>query len=151
MNWLTGIAIFVQDIPINCEFLDALEELKKKKVVKVHHRDPNRKKITQIVMERTLNDFDPAMILFEYMKQENLRLIDLFRVFDTDSSHTVSKNEMKEGFVVSTYPIPVLQVILISYINLTRMCFRKGYLSILLGFRSVGTTVCLALILLLGV
>ena len=81
--------------------MDALEDLQKKKDIKVHHRDPNRKKITQIVMERTLNDFDPALILFEYMKQQNLRLIDLFRVFDTDDSHTVSKTELKEGFIVS--------------------------------------------------
>ena len=56
-------------------------------------------------MERTLRDFDPAMILFEYMKQENLRLIDLFRVFDTDSDHTVSRTELKEGFVVSDHEL----------------------------------------------
>ena len=93
--------VFTQDIPINTEFLDILAELREKKSVIVHHRDPNRKKITQIVMERTLKDFDPALILFEYMKQENLRLIDLFRVFDTDSSHSVSRTELKEGFVVS--------------------------------------------------
>lgn len=67
----------------------------------MYHRDPNKKKITPIIRQRTLRDYDPAMILFEYMKQENLRLIDLFRTFDTDSSQSVSKEELKEGFIVS--------------------------------------------------
>ena len=98
---ILSISLFAQDIPINEEFLESLGELRDKKSVVVHHRDPNRKKITQIVMERQLKDFDPALILFEYMKQENLRLIDLFRVFDTDSDHHVSRTELKEGFVVS--------------------------------------------------
>lgn len=94
----------LQDIPINADFLDAVEELTKVKTsVKVYHRDPNKKKITSIARQRTLKDYDPAMILFEYMKQENLRLIDLFRTFDTDSSQSVSKEELKEGFVVRKY------------------------------------------------
>ena len=101
MSCVIYIYAFVfQDIPINADFLDSLDELLKIKTVKVHHRDPNKKKITPIVRKRTLKDYDPAMILFEYMKQENLRLIDLFRTFDTDSSQSVSKEELKEGFLV---------------------------------------------------
>lgn len=91
---------YIQDIPINPEFLDHLDDLLKVRKVQVYHRDPNKKKITPIIRSRTLKDYDPAMILFEYMKQENLRLIDLFRTFDTDSSQSVSKDELKEGFVV---------------------------------------------------
>ncbi|XP_052791650.1 leucine-rich repeat-containing protein 74B-like [Mya arenaria] len=97
--------LYLMDIPVNHEFLDALENLKKVRPMKVHHREPNRKKITQIVKDRTLKDYDPAMILFEYMKQENMRLIDLFRTFDTDSSQTVTKDELREGFVTINMPL----------------------------------------------
>ncbi|KAL4229910.1 hypothetical protein ACF0H5_010301 [Mactra antiquata] len=99
------VDLYMTDIPINPDFLDELDELLKKRAVKVYHRDPNKKKITPIIRQRTLKDYDPAMILFEYMKQENLRLIDLFRTFDTDSSQSVSKEELKEGFVTINMPL----------------------------------------------
>ncbi|XP_053400808.1 leucine-rich repeat-containing protein 74A-like [Mercenaria mercenaria] len=97
--------LYMTDIPINSDFLDELDELLKVRQVRVYHRDPNKKKITPIIRKRTLKDYDPAMILFEYMKQENLRLIDLFRTFDTDSSQTVSKDELKEGFLTINMPL----------------------------------------------
>ncbi|XP_060551376.1 leucine-rich repeat-containing protein 74A-like isoform X2 [Ruditapes philippinarum] len=97
--------LYMTDIPINPDFLDELDELLKIRQVRVFHRDPNKKKVTPIIRQRTLKDYDPAMILFEYMKQENLRLIDLFRTFDTDSSQSVSKDELKEGFVTINMPL----------------------------------------------
>ncbi|KAH3713585.1 hypothetical protein DPMN_073377 [Dreissena polymorpha] len=93
----------IQDIPINSEFLDALNELQKIRDIKVYHRYLNNKKITPIIRERTLHDHDPAMVLFEYMKQENIRLIDLFRTFDTDFSQALTKDELRDGFIVSAY------------------------------------------------
>jgi Ca2+-binding EF-hand superfamily protein len=40
------------------------------------------------------------MVLFEYMKQSNLRLVDFFHVLDRDKSDTISKEEFREGLQV---------------------------------------------------
>ncbi|XP_052251427.1 leucine-rich repeat-containing protein 74B-like [Dreissena polymorpha] len=97
--------IHMSDIPINSEFLDALNELQKIRDIKVYHRYLNNKKITPIIRERTLHDHDPAMVLFEYMKQENIRLIDLFRTFDTDFSQALTKDELRDGFIKINMPL----------------------------------------------
>jgi Ca2+-binding EF-hand superfamily protein len=77
------------------------EELKGKKDIKVHHKEPNKKKISSILRERKLEDYDPLLLLFEFMRQENFRLLDLFRTFDKNHDNMISKQELKDGFLVS--------------------------------------------------
>ncbi|XP_064637927.1 leucine-rich repeat-containing protein 74B-like [Lineus longissimus] len=48
---------------------------------------------------------DPIMVLFEYMKQSNLRLVDFFHVLDRDKSETISKQEFREGLQSVNIPM----------------------------------------------
>lgn len=80
--------------------MNSLEQLTSKKGVIVHYRQPITYGLRHNIKQRELKHFDPLVLLFEYMKQENMRLIDLFRAFDSDQDGRVTKNELKEGFKV---------------------------------------------------
>ena len=45
---------------------------------------------------------DPAMILMEYMRLKNLRLVDLFHCLDADKSNSLSRDEFRRGLLVIT-------------------------------------------------
>ena len=47
-----------------------------------------------------LND-NPMVVLMEYMRITNLRLVDLFTSLDKDGSWSLSRDEFKEGLMVS--------------------------------------------------
>ena len=80
-----------------------VEEVQKVRQIQVHYIDNVRIKVFAKPDEVVLKDFDPVIVLFEYMKREGLRLIDLFRSLDTDESSTISRTEFKEGFKVSLH------------------------------------------------
>ena len=40
------------------------------------------------------------MVLMEFMRLQNLRLVDLFAVLDTDGSKTLTRKEFREGLMV---------------------------------------------------
>lgn len=92
----------LQDTPVDDEFLDAYEELQSIRDIHVYHKEPNKKKITSILREKKLENYDPMLLLFELMRQENMRLIDLFRQFDKDADNNITKQELKDGFLVCT-------------------------------------------------
>lgn len=48
-----------------------------------------------------LNRFDPVMVLVEYMRIDNLRLIDFFQYLDTNSRERLSKSDFREGVAVN--------------------------------------------------
>lgn len=48
-----------------------------------------------------LSRFDPIMVLFEYMKLDNLRVIDMFQFMDTRKREKLSRNDMRDGLNVS--------------------------------------------------
>ena len=50
-----------------------------------------------------LNRFDPVMVLVEYMRIDNLRLIDLFQFFDTAGRGLVSRDDLRNGVAVSRH------------------------------------------------
>ena len=56
--------------------------------------------IDHVFREPKLPEYDPVLILFEYMRQENIRLIDLFRLLDKDHDNEITHQELKEGFQV---------------------------------------------------
>ena len=51
------------------------------------------------VQEDSIND-DPLIVLMEYMRQKNMRLLDLFNSLDADGSKSLSRDEFKEGLQV---------------------------------------------------
>ncbi|XP_063413201.1 leucine-rich repeat-containing protein 74B-like isoform X1 [Mytilus trossulus] len=91
--------LHLEDTPVDDEFLDAYEELQNIRDIHVYHKEPNKKKITSILREKKLENYDPMLLLFELMRQENMRLIDLFRQFDKDSDNNITKQELKDGFL----------------------------------------------------
>lgn len=52
-----------------------------------------------------LNRFDPVMVIVEYMRIDNLRLIDLFQFFDTTGRGLVSRDNLRSGVAVSNVVI----------------------------------------------
>jgi len=44
--------------------------------------------------------FDPVMVLMEYLRIDNLRLIDLFQFLDTRGRGLVSRDNLREGIAV---------------------------------------------------
>ena len=58
--------------------------------LKIEEHDPN-----------DLNRFDPVMVIVEYMRIDNLRLIDLFQFFDSGSRGLVSRDNLRAGVAVS--------------------------------------------------
>ena len=60
----------------------------------------------------TLTDInDPRALLLELMERDGLRVIDLFQRLDEDRSWTVSKNEFKNGIMVSAFDTVIMLVI----------------------------------------
>ena len=55
--------------------------------------------------EKTASDSfekeDPMMVLMEFMRIKNFRLIDLFKSLDADGSHSLTRKEFKDGLLVS--------------------------------------------------
>jgi Ca2+-binding EF-hand superfamily protein len=52
--------------------------------------------------EDVFDEDDPLSVLFEFMRQKNLRLKDLFGAFDKDGSESITRAEFREGFKVGT-------------------------------------------------
>ena len=48
-----------------------------------------------------LNRFDPVMVIIEYMRIDNLRLIDMFGYLDIDGRGLVSRDNLRQGVAVS--------------------------------------------------
>ena len=55
-------------------------------------------------VEDYIND-DPLIVLMEYMRQRNMRLLDLFNSLDADGSKSLSREEFRQGLMVRTIHI----------------------------------------------
>ncbi|XP_061189196.1 leucine-rich repeat-containing protein 74A-like [Saccostrea echinata] len=92
--------ICLDDISVDEQFMVFMKELYDKKGVRVTHGELLSN--GNVVEEKhhdphDLNRFDPVMVLVEYMRIDNLRLIDFFQYLDTNSREKLSKSDFREG------------------------------------------------------
>lgn len=92
----------MQGLWVEPVFIEKLESIKiKRRFVVIHgpiikQREGNCKE-----NENEFNQDDPMTVLMECMRLQNLRLVDLFTSLDKDGSGTLSRQEFKEGLLVS--------------------------------------------------
>ncbi|XP_033743774.1 leucine-rich repeat-containing protein 74A-like [Pecten maximus] len=94
------VEIDIKDTPVDEKLFKAINDLYAVHNIKIIHREPVGHRFSPIKERAEQRDFDPVMVLFEYMKQENLRLIDLFRNLDRDQNNEISREEFREGFMM---------------------------------------------------
>lgn len=100
----------IEDIPVDKDFTELRLKLQESRNIHVNHGVEMYSAIEMTIKEHDphdLNRFDPVMVLVEYMRIDNLRLIDLFQFFDTSSRGLVSKSDLREG--VSTLGLPLTE------------------------------------------
>ncbi|OWF46606.1 leucine-rich repeat-containing protein 74A-like [Mizuhopecten yessoensis] len=90
--------INIEDTPADDKLCKAKEALRAVHDINVIYREPIGHRLSPITTRNRCQD--PVLVLFEYMKQENLRLIDLFRHLDRDKSNSISREEFREGFLM---------------------------------------------------
>ncbi|XP_060064844.1 leucine-rich repeat-containing protein 74A-like [Ylistrum balloti] len=92
--------IDIHDTPVDENLCKAKRDLQAVHDIIVIHREPVGHRFSPITVRIEHQDYDPVIVLFEYMKRENLRLIDLFRNFDRDQNNAISREEFREGFLM---------------------------------------------------
>lgn len=101
VNFLIMLCIVIQDVSVDNDFVSLLHEVQKQRQIKVIHGNLLRHdEIRHGTSSWVLDTDDPVAILFEYMKQKNLRLIDLLHNLDKDNSETLSRDELHMGLSV---------------------------------------------------
>lgn len=98
----------IAEVPVDCKFMEALEKLQEKKIVNFIHGQYYRQEETVIrAADNTMNieRFDPVLILFEYMKLDNLRIMDMFKSFDTDHTGKLTVKNFQDGFMHGNIPL----------------------------------------------
>ncbi|XP_052793098.1 leucine-rich repeat-containing protein 74A-like [Mya arenaria] len=100
----------IEDIPVDKEFTDLVRTMREKKSIDIDH-GPEMYSAVELVMKEhdphDLNRFDPVMVLMEYIRIDNLRLIDLFQFMDTGGRGLVSKDDLRVG--ISTLQLPLTE------------------------------------------
>ncbi|GFR68629.1 leucine-rich repeat-containing protein 74A-like [Elysia marginata] len=94
------------DVTVDDDFVAMQEELEERGVSIYYGNILQRPKKEIKAGPRTLGSFDPILVLFEYMKQQNLRLIDLFRSLDVNRDNAISREELRNGFMSLNMHLP---------------------------------------------
>lgn len=68
--------------------------------LKIRHGDLRKKPAALKERGQSIDDFNPLLVLFEHMRQQNLRLIDLFRNLDANNDHNITSDEIQAGLAV---------------------------------------------------
>ncbi|KAL4230987.1 hypothetical protein ACF0H5_011360 [Mactra antiquata] len=100
----------IEDIPVDKEFTNLVRKLQEVRSINVDHGVEMYSAIELEMKEHDphdLNRFDPVMVLVEYMRIDNLRLIDLFQFFDTSGRGMVSQDNLRAG--VATLGLPLTE------------------------------------------
>jgi len=88
-----------------------MQEIKETKSIRVTHGEliAGGNAVTEKEHDpHDLNRFDPVMVLVEYMRIDNLRLIDFFQYLDTGSRERLSKSNFRDGVAVCKSSLSVL-------------------------------------------
>ncbi|KAH9519302.1 hypothetical protein Btru_075215 [Bulinus truncatus] len=99
--------IDLEGIPIDDECLKLIEELKQSRNVQVIYDPVIHIATVDLTKDHdgtNLDRFDPVMVMFEYMKKDNLRVIDLFQFMDAKKREKLSRKDVRAGF--NTLMIP---------------------------------------------
>ncbi|GFN81800.1 leucine-rich repeat-containing protein 74a-like [Plakobranchus ocellatus] len=94
------------DVTVDDDFVAMQEELEERGISIYYGNILHRPKKEIKAGPRTLGSFDPILVLFEYMKQQNLRLIDLFRSLDVNRDNAISREELRNGFMSLNMHLP---------------------------------------------
>ncbi|RUS82607.1 hypothetical protein EGW08_009635 [Elysia chlorotica] len=94
------------DVTVDDDFVAMQEELEERGISIYYGNILQRPKKEIKAGPRTLGSFDPILVLFEYMKQQNLRLIDLFRSLDVNRDNAISREELRNGFMSLNMHLP---------------------------------------------
>lgn len=95
--------VYFQGIPVDKEFTKLVKKLQDKKNITIEHGVEMYSAIELEMKEHDphdLNRFDPVMVIIEYMRIDNLRLIDMFGYLDTDGRGLVSRDNLRAGVAV---------------------------------------------------
>ncbi|KAK2160912.1 hypothetical protein LSH36_125g07038 [Paralvinella palmiformis] len=85
---------------VNHMFLAKLDRMREKRPFIVHHGIVIQQDDIATDTECFLDE-NPMSILVEYIKQNNLRLVDLFKKLDTDNNFYLTRDDLRNGFLVS--------------------------------------------------
>ncbi|XP_076446125.1 uncharacterized protein LOC143283730 [Babylonia areolata] len=97
-------------VPVDLEFTQLVASAQETRVLRVRHEEA----VTLATSDRkrehegtNLDRFDPVTVLFEYMKLDNLRVIDMFQFMDVKKKDKLSKGNIRDG--LNTLKIPVTE------------------------------------------
>ena len=86
---------------VDSNFLAVMQRVQERRPLAVTHGVPLRHdEVTPGTRPVVLDTDDPVTILFEFMRQKNLRLIDLLHSLDKDNSDTLTRDELRNGLLV---------------------------------------------------
>ncbi|KAJ8298273.1 hypothetical protein KUTeg_024804 [Tegillarca granosa] len=100
-------SVLREDIPVDDEFVQLLKKLQEKKTIRFEHGEKLASGLAVITREHDPNDlnrFEPVMVLVEYMRIDNLRLIDFFQYMDTSNRGQLSKSDLRDGVANLSLP-----------------------------------------------
>ncbi|XP_064618514.1 leucine-rich repeat-containing protein 74B-like [Lineus longissimus] len=96
----------IVNIPIDGQFSDLLDKIQSRRILQVSPGISTRRARLPSIRKFSIFDLDdPMMVLFEYMKQQQFRLIDLFHTLDDDDSRSLTKEEFRDGLLKVNIPM----------------------------------------------
>ncbi|KAK6173228.1 hypothetical protein SNE40_016717 [Patella caerulea] len=96
----------LSEVAVDSSFLELVERVKKtRKIVVKYGVEIRTDDLTRIDRPIVIDMDDPTTVLFEYMRQKNLRLIDLLHSLDKDNSETLSREELRKGLLSVQIPL----------------------------------------------
>nr|KAG5706248.1 hypothetical protein BaRGS_019575 [Batillaria attramentaria] len=104
---VTGLTeLDLTDVSVDNNFLEVVQEVQNKRPLTVTHGVPLRHDdVRRGARPFVLDTDDPMTILFEFMRQKNLRLIDLLHSLDKDNSDTLTREELRNGLLHIDIPL----------------------------------------------
>nr|KAG5711601.1 hypothetical protein BaRGS_016783 [Batillaria attramentaria] len=101
----------LENVVVDEEFMNALDELKKKRFIICKTGRVIRKGQSMVKEGEKISAFqDPVSALYEYMSEKAYRVIDLFKRFDADRSLSVTREEFAKGLISASVPLTVGQL-----------------------------------------